>query len=103
MRLLEGWCLATSDLPAAIDGLRYVVDRVKETRHLSCVVPASLRLMELLLKAGRDDEARVAIEQFELRFPGDRHEADGPTFAQLGFLKDMKSRLWETQSLKISA
>ena len=103
MRLLEGWCFATSDLPAAIDGLRYVVDRVKEIRHLSYVVPASLRLMELLLKAGRDDEARVAIEQFELRFPADRHEVDGPTFAQLGILKDMKSRLWKRQSLKISA
>ena len=59
--------------------------------------------MELLLKAGRDDEARVAIEQFELRFPADRHEVDGPTVAQLGILKDMKSRLWKTQSLKISA
>jgi len=49
--------------------------------------------MELLLKAGRDDEARVAIERFELPFPADRHEAGGPTFGQLGVLKGMKSRL----------
>jgi hypothetical protein len=47
----------------------------------------------VLLKAGRDDEARVAIERFELPFPADRHEAGGPTFGQLGVLKGMKSRL----------
>jgi hypothetical protein len=104
MHVLEGWCFtATDDLAAAIEGLRYVVDRAKETRHLSYVVPASLRLMELLLKAGRDDEARTAIEQFEVRFPPDRHEFEGPTFAQRAVLKDMKSRLWKTQSLKVSA
>ena len=69
-------------------------------RPVQRTVPASflchsrlLRLMELLLKAGRDDEARVAIERFELPFPADRHEASGPTFGQLGVLKGMKSRL----------
>ena len=103
MHVLEGWCFTTSDLAAAIEGLRYVVDRVKETRHLSYVIPASLRLMELLMKTGRDDEARTTIEQFEARFPLDRHECDGPTFAQRAVLKDMKARLWQTQSLKVSA
>ena len=103
MHLLEGWCFTTSDLAAAIEGLRYVVDRAKEARHLSSVVPASLRLMELLLKAGRDEDARAAIEQFELRFLPDRHEADGPTFVQRAAFKDMKACLWKMQSLKVSA
>lgn len=103
MYLVEGWCLSKSDLASAIEGLRYVIDRAKEARHLSYVVPASLRLMELLLQAGRDDEARAAIKQFELRFPPDRHEVDGPTFGHRVALKDMKARLWKTESLKVSA
>jgi hypothetical protein len=103
MHLLEGWCFGKTDQAAAIEGLRYVVVRAKEARHLPYVVPASLRLMELLLKAGREDEARLAIEQFEVRFPADRHDADSPTFAQRKMLQEMKSRLWQTRSLKISA
>jgi hypothetical protein len=103
MHLLEGWCLGKADEAAAIEGLRYVVDRGKEPRHLSYIVPASLRLMELLLKAGREDEVRLAIEQLELRFPSDRHDADAPSFTQRKVLQEVKSRLWETRSLKVSA
>ena len=100
MHLLEGWCF---DPAAAIEGLRYVVNRAREARHLPYIVPAFLRLMELLLTAGRDEEARGAIEEFELRFPPGCQQADGPTFAQRAMLKEMKSRLWATQSLKVSA
>jgi hypothetical protein len=103
MHLLEGWCFGKTDHEAAIKGLRYVVDRAKESRHLPYVVPASLRLMELLIKADLDDEARLAIEQFEQRFPSDRSDVDGPSFAQRKVLQEMKSLLWETRSLKVSA
>jgi hypothetical protein len=103
MQLLAGWCFAKTDQVAAVEGLRYVVDRAKEPRHLAYIVPASLRLMELLLKAGQEDEARLAIEQFEARFPPERPDVDGPTFAQRKVLQEMKSRLWQTRSLKVSA
>ena len=103
VHLLEGWCFGKNDMPVAIEGLRYVVDRTKEARHLSYVVPAALRLMDLLLKAGREDEARLLIEQFESRFPADRQDVDGPSFAQRKTLQEMKSLLWETRSLKVSA
>ena len=103
MHLLEGWCLGQTDRAAAIEGLRYVVDRAKEERHLPYVVPAWLRVMDLLLKAGDDDKARLAIEQFETRFPPERHDSDGPSFAQRKMLQGMKSLLWETRSLKVSA
>lgn len=103
VHLLEGWCFGKNDMPVAIEGLRYVVDRTKEARHLSYVVPAALRLMDLLLKAGREDEARLLIEQFESRFPADRQDIDGPSFAQRKTLQEMKSLLWETRSLKVSA
>jgi hypothetical protein len=102
MRLLEGWCFGNTDRPAAVEGLRYVVERAKEARHASHVVPAALRLMDLLLQAGCDDEARLAIEQFEERFPPERHDIDGPSFTQRKKLQDLKSLLWETRSLKVS-
>jgi hypothetical protein len=103
MHLLEGWCFGQTEPAVAIEGLRYVIDRAKEERHLPYVVPAFLRLMDLLLRAGRDDEARVVIEQFEARFPSDRHDVDGPSFTQRKVLQQMKSLLWETRSLKVSA
>ena len=102
MHMLEGWCLGKADHAAALEGLRYVVERAREARHLPLVVPASLRMMELLLKAGREDEARLAIEQFERRFPTECHDIDGPSFAQRQILQAMKSLLWETRSLKVS-
>jgi hypothetical protein len=102
MHLLEGWCFGNTDRAAAVEGLRYVVERAKEARHVSHIVPASLRLMDLLLQAGRDDEARLAIEQFEGRFPLERHHLDGPSLTQLKKLQDLKSLLWETRSLKVS-
>ena len=103
MHALEGWCLGKTDQKTALEGLQYVVERAKEARHLPFVVPASLRMMELLLKAGRDDEARLAIEQFEQRFPSDRQDVEGPSFVQRKTLQEMKSLLWETRSLKVSA
>jgi hypothetical protein len=103
MRMLEGWCFGKSDPGTAIEGLHYVVDRAKDGRHLGYVVPAFLRLMDLLLQAGRDEEARLVIEQFEGRFPSDRNDVDGPTFAQRKVLQQMKSLVWEARSLKVSA
>jgi hypothetical protein len=103
MHMLEGWCVGQTDPAVPIEGLRYVIDRAKEERHLPYVVPASLRLMDLLLRAGRDDEARLVIEQFEARFPSDRRDIDGPSFAQRQVLQQMKSLLWETRSLKVTA
>ena len=102
MHLLEGWCFGKRDRAGAIEGLQYVVERAKEARHASHVVPASLRLMDLLLQLGRDDEARLAIEQFEERFPPERHGIDGPSFTQRKQLQHLKSLLWETRSLKVS-
>jgi len=54
------------------------------------------------LQAGRDEEVRLAVEQFERRFPLERHDLDGPSLIQLKKLQDLKSLLWETRSLKVS-
>ena len=57
MHLLEGWCFGQTEPAVAIEVLRYVIDRAKEERHLPYVVPAFLRLMDLLLRA----RARSAV------------------------------------------
>jgi hypothetical protein len=59
--------------------------------------------MDILLKSGRDDEARLVIEQFEGRFPSECQDVDGPSFAQRKMLQEKKSLLWESRSLKVSA
>src|SRR5689334_19687880 len=103
MHLLEGWCFGKTDPAAAIEGLRYVVDRAKEARHLAYVVPAALHLMGLLLKAGREDEAGLSIEHFDARCLAEPPDVDGPTYAQLKVLDELNARLWQTRSLKVSA
>lgn len=102
IHMLEGLCFDKVDANLAIAGYRYVIERAKEARHLSLVVPAYLRLIGLLLRVGPEDEARQAIEQFERRFPPEQPDSDTPSTAQRKALEEMKSLLWESQSLKVS-
>jgi len=103
IHMLEGLCFENIDTGRAMAGYRYVIERAKETRHLSLVAPAYLRLIGLLLRVGPEDEARQAIEQFERRFPTNRHDSETLSTSQRKTLEEMKSMLWESQSLKVSA
>jgi hypothetical protein len=103
IHMLEGLCFEKGDMNLAIAGYRYVIERAKEDRHRSLVVPAYLRLIGLLLRAGSADEARQAIQQFEKRFPPNQSDPAAPTTLQRKALEEMKSLLWESQSLQVSA
>ena len=103
IHMLEGLCFEMVDTNLAMAGYRYVIERAKETRHLSLVVPAYLRLIGLLVRVGPEDEARQVIEQFERRFPPDRQDSEMLSPFQRKTLEEMKSMLWESQSLKVSA
>jgi hypothetical protein len=103
MHMLQGLCFGKADTGMAVQGLQYVVARARDARHLQLVVPAYLRLLDLLLKAGRVDEARQVIEQVEQRFPVNGPGMYAPSFTERKSLEEMKSLLWETQSLKVSA
>jgi hypothetical protein len=103
MHMLEGLCFGKADTRMAVQGLQYVVARARDARHLPLVVPAYLRLLDLLLKAGRVDEARQVIEQIEHRFPVNCHGMYTPSLTERKLLEEMKSLLWESQSLKVSA
>lgn len=103
MHMLEGFCFEKADAGAATAGYRYVIERAKEDRHLSLVVPAYLRLLEVLVRADREKEASELIEQFERRFPVQQNEPYAPSVDQRKILEEEKSLLWKRRSLKVSA
>src|SRR5215467_1128332 len=103
MHMLEGLCFEKGNMNLASTGYRYVIERAKEDRHRSLIVPASLRLIGLLVRAGSEDEARQAIQLFEKRFPPNQSDPAAPTTLQRKNLEEMKSRLWEAQALKVTA
>lgn len=103
VHLLEALCFEKSDMDTAISGYRFVIDHAKEERHLPFIVPAYLRLIATLLRWGCDEEAGRAIEQFEHRFSASQDDAFAPSAGQRKVLEELKSLLWERQSLKVSA
>jgi len=103
MHMLEGLCLERTDVNRAISGYRYVIERAKEARHLSLVVPAYLRLMAVLIRADREEEASELIAQFDHRFSVQQHDAHAPSDDQRKTLEEEKSLLWKRLSLKVPA
>ncbi|MGE5710837.1 MAG: tetratricopeptide repeat protein [Nitrospira sp.] len=103
VHLLEAICFEKSDADVAIEAYRYVIDQAKETRHLPFVVPAYLRLIALLLRVGREEEARHAIERCESRFPAAQCDPHAPSTEQRKALEEKKSLLWKRQSLQVTA
>lgn len=101
--LLEAFCDEEHNADVAIEGYQYVTTRAKEPRHFPLVVPAYLRLIAMLLRVGREEEAHHVIAQFESRFPADQHEPYSPSHDQRQVLEKQKALLWERQSLHVSA
>jgi hypothetical protein len=102
IHMLEGLCFEKVDTNLAIAGYRFVIEQAKDDRHRALVVPAYLRMIGLLVRAGSEEEARQAIQQFERRFPSNQLDPSAPSVVQRNSLEEMKSRLWESQSLKVS-
>jgi len=103
MHMLEGLCLETTDVDRAIAGYRHVIERANDPRHLSFIVPAYLRLLSVLTRVNRDEEASELIERCEGRFPVHQNEPHAPSADQRKMLEEAKSLLWKRQSLKVSA
>ena len=103
VHMLEGLCLETADGDRAVAGYRHVIERAADPRHLCFVVPAYLRLVDLLARTGCEEEASKAIEQFERRFPAHLQDAHAPSVFQRKILDEEKSLLWTRRSLKVSA
>lgn len=87
----------------SIEAYRYVVNEVKEVRHLMFLVPAYLRLMQLLLRAGEEAEALETIERFANRFPTTKRGPHFPSDAQREIMKTKKAQLLKGLPLPLSA
>lgn len=77
IHLIEAVSYEKINPEVSIGSYRYVINEVKEVRHLMCLVPAYIRLLQLLLRAGEEAEALETIERFEGRFPSTKR---GPHF-----------------------
>ncbi len=77
----------------SIAAYREVIKHAQEVRDLPLVVPAYLRLTELLAQQGRTDEALETVDDFEKRYPKDKMGPHYPTGMQRGMLSIIKSRL----------
>ncbi|HEY5627767.1 MAG TPA: hypothetical protein VIR79_07460 [Nitrospira sp.] len=103
VHMLEALCDDRDHVDVAIEGYRFVIAHAKEPRHVPLIVPASLRLTSLLLRVGREEEARQAIEQCERLLSSGQLEGSSPSTEQRQLLEDKKALLWKRQSLQVSA
>ena len=78
---------------AALAGYREVINDAQEIHDLPLVVPAYLRLTELLIRQGRTEEALGVIEDFERRYPQAKTGPYYPSGRQRGMMAITKSHL----------
>ena len=77
MYMLSAMTYENSKQDVAIGNYRYVIEHAKAMQHLMLLVPAFLRITQLLVRAERWAEALKLIELFEARFP---NSESGPHF-----------------------
>lgn len=93
IHMLEAMRMEGSDPEASLFRYRFVVTQATSARDLYLVVPAYVRLVDLLAKVGRDEEALEVINGFENRYEGKKPIPPFPTEAQRGAMSVQKSRL----------
>ncbi|HMS84898.1 MAG TPA: hypothetical protein PKD12_14715 [Nitrospira sp.] len=91
------------DQEVSMEGYRFVVNEAKDVRHLMLLVPAYLRLTQLLIQAGEEAEALEIIELFERRFPQSKRGVHFPLEPQRDLMKAKKSLLMKNFPYRISA
>ena len=103
IQMIEALCYEKTKQDVSIAGYRYVTEEAKEVRHLMLLVPAYLRLVQLLIRAGENAEALELIERFEKRFPVTKRGPHFPSDAQREAMKTKKTQLLNDQPMKIPA
>ncbi|MGQ0810909.1 MAG: hypothetical protein ACT4OO_06760 [Nitrospiraceae bacterium] len=93
VHVLEAMHYEDTNPETSITNYRYLIDQAREVRHLSYVIPTYFRLVELLARQGRADEAIEAIERFEGRYKGKKAGPLAPTETQMGIMSMKKARL----------
>ena len=76
---------------------------MKEVRHLMLLVPAYLRLTQLLVRSGENLRALELIDRFESRFPPNKRGPHFPSDEQREVMNTRKTHLTKSQPLKMPA
>ncbi|MDF0668321.1 MAG: hypothetical protein P0119_19920 [Nitrospira sp.] len=103
IHMIEAFSYEQINPEVSIEGYRYVVNEVKEVRHLMFLVPAYLRLTQLLLRVGEEAEALETIERFENRFPPTKRGPHFPSYEQRETMKTKRVQLLNDLPLQVSA
>jgi len=93
IHMIEAVCYEKINHAVSMAGYRYVIGEVKEVRHLLLLVPAYLRLSQLLVRSGDNADAFELIERFEARFPLKKRGPHFPTEKQRNAMKIRKTYL----------
>lgn len=103
VHMIEAACYEKINRAVSITGYRYVIEEVKEVRHLLLLVPAYLRLVLLLARSGDNDEVLALIDRFEARFPLKKRGLHFPTAEQRNAMKMRKSHILGNRLEKVPA
>jgi hypothetical protein len=92
LSMLEALGAETSAPETAIQRYRDVIDHAKTERDLALVVPAYIRLSDLLDRIGRKAEALSVVDKFLKAYDG-RNGGHKPSEAQVSVMSLRKTRL----------
>ncbi|MGH7256729.1 MAG: hypothetical protein ACREI3_13240, partial [Nitrospirales bacterium] len=93
IRFLKAMRTERHDPKAAVQLYREVIAEAQTTRDQEVVVPAYLRLTEVLERNRQFDEALAVVDQFLAAYAGNASAPHGPTQEQLSVQSLRKSRL----------
>jgi hypothetical protein len=103
IHMIEALCYEKINQGVSTAGYRYVTEEAKEVRHLMLLVPAYLRLVQLLVRSGEGGAALETIERFESRFPTTRRGPHFPSEDQREIMKTRRTHLIKSQPIRIPA
>jgi hypothetical protein len=103
MYMLSAMTYENSKQDVAIGNYGYVIEHAKAIQYLMLLVPAFLRITQLLVRAERWAEALKLIEQFEARFPNIESGPHFPSSKQRELMRITKTQAFKNQLMKLSA
>jgi hypothetical protein len=103
MYMLSAMTYKNSKQGVAIGNYRYLIEHAKAIQHLMLLVPAFLRITQLLVRAEKWAEALNLIELFEARFPNSESGLHFPSSKQRELMRITKTQAFKNQLMKLSA
>lgn len=103
MYMLSAMTYENSKHDVAIGNYGYVIEHATAIQHLMLLVPAFLRITQLLVRGERWAEALKLIEQFEARFPNIESGRHFPSSKQRELMRITKTQAFKNQLMKLSA